>query len=137
MNKKIDTLEFELKLTNEISKKVYFQRTNQNKEFEFKDLVDGIYKLQVLNEDYKQNIFEIKFSQKLNQIFYVEKLCKYRENKSKVCPNCKSDKKVVPIFYGLTTGKFMKQNRNKYHFEGCEISNCDPSWYCKKDKLEF
>lgn len=43
--------------------------------------------------------------------------CNYRENKSSVFPKCKSDKKVLPIFYGLTTGKFMKKNKKKIILE--------------------
>jgi len=137
LTKKFYTPEFELKLTNLVNNKTYFQKTNQNREFEFKDLEKGNYQLQILNENYTQNVFQIELDKTLNRIFYIEKFCKYRENKSKICPNCKSDKNVVAIFYGLTTGKFMKKNINKYHFAGCEISNCDPKWYCKKDKLEF
>lgn len=63
--------------------------------------------------------------------------CNYRENKSSVCPKCKSDKKVLPIFYGLTTGKFMKKNKKKYYFGGCELTGCNPKWYCKTDQLKF
>lgn len=63
--------------------------------------------------------------------------CSYRENKSSVCPKCKSEKKVLPIFYGLTTGKFMKKNKNKFYFGGCELTGCDPKWYCKTDQLKF
>jgi len=137
LQKKFYTPEFELKLTNELNNKAYFQKTNQNREFEFQNLEKGTYKLQILNEDYKQNIFKIVFDKNLNKIFYAEKFCKYRLNKSKICPNCKSEKEVIPIFYGLTSGKFMKKNKNKYHFAGCEISNCDPKWFCKKNKLKF
>ena len=43
--------------------------------------------------------------------------CNYRENKSSVCPKCKSDKKVLPIFYGLTTGKFMKKTKINFILE--------------------
>ncbi|WP_312194978.1 hypothetical protein [Epilithonimonas vandammei] len=43
--------------------------------------------------------------------------CNYRENKSSVFPKCKSDKKVLPIFYGLTTGKFMKKKQKKIILE--------------------
>ncbi|QIG88662.1 hypothetical protein G6R40_02810 [Chryseobacterium sp. POL2] len=135
--KRHNTPEFELKLTNQSNNKIYFQKTNQNQEFEFKELEKGLYKLQILNEEYKENIFKIDLNKNINEIFYVEKFCQYRANKSKVCPNCISENDVIPIFYGLTTGRFMKKNKKKYHFAGCEISNCDPKWYCKKDKLEF
>ncbi len=63
--------------------------------------------------------------------------CGYRENKSSICPKCKGDKKVLPIFYGLAPGKFMKKNKNKFYFGGCELMGCDPKWYCKTDQLKF
>ncbi|KFC20465.1 hypothetical protein [Chryseobacterium sp. FH1] len=75
------------------------------------------------------------FSQKKGTIDTIN--CKYRENKVSICPICKTDKKVLSIFYGLTTTKFMKENKNKYYFEGCEITGCDPNWYCKTDDYKF
>jgi len=128
---------FNLKLINEKTKKELKTSTNQNGEFEFQNLENGMYKLTIQNDDYQQNEFNIDFNKNLSKTFFVEKFCKYRVNKSKVCSICKSDKNVVPIFYGLTTKKFMKKNKKKYHFAGCEISSCDPKWYCKTDKTEF
>ncbi len=63
--------------------------------------------------------------------------CHYTENKSSVCPICNTDKKVLSIFYGLTTKKFMRENKRKYYFGGCEITGCDPKWYCKTDNYKF
>lgn len=134
---RFDTQEFDLKLINQSSKKVHFLKAKQNKEFEVKNLEKGNYTLQILNEDYKLNVFKIDLNKNLNRIFYADKYCKYRINKSKICPRCKSDKEVIPIFYGLMPGNFMKVNKEKYYFAGCEITPCDPKWFCKKDKTQF
>ena len=63
--------------------------------------------------------------------------CSFRENQSSICPICKRDKNTLPIFYGLTTGKFYKKNRKKYYFGDCEITGCDPKYYCKTDNYKF
>lgn len=75
------------------------------------------------------------FSQKRSTIDTIN--CRYRENKSSICPICKTDKKVLPIFYGLTTLKFMRENKKKYYFGDCEITGCDPKYYCKTDHYKF
>lgn len=75
------------------------------------------------------------FSQKRSTIDTVN--CDYRKNENSICPICKKSKKVLPIFYGLTTGKFMKKNKKKYYFGGCELTGCDPKHYCKADNYKF
>jgi len=135
--RKIENTIFNLKLINEKTKEELTTTTNQNGEFEFQNLENGKYRLAIQNEEYQKNEFQIDFNKNLNKIFFAEKFCKYRINKSKTCPICKSDENVIPIFYGLTTTKFMKRNKKKYHFAGCETSSCDPKWYCKTDKTEF
>ena len=57
---------------------------------------------------------------------------KHRDNK--ICPICKKKNKVVPIIYGLTIGELDKKN---FYYAGCEITFCDPKWYCKRDKHKF
>lgn len=63
--------------------------------------------------------------------------CNLNASNGSICPICKTNKKVLPIFYGLVTTKFIKANKKKYHFGGCEISHFSPIWYCKTDRLEF
>jgi hypothetical protein len=54
--------------------------------------------------------------------------------KSKKCPFCGKKNKVVPIVYGLVIGE---QDVKRYYYAGCEITNCDPHWYCRRDKHKF
>lgn len=54
--------------------------------------------------------------------------------KNKTCPKCGKRKYVVPIVYGLPIGDL---DEERYYYAGCLITNCDPNWYCKKDKIKF
>ena len=105
--------------------------------FRFSNIENGDYQFTINNEFYDKNLFLIKISGDTSLNIFVKKFCQYHENKTSVCPKCKSSQKVVPIFYGLTTLDFMKKNKKKYHFAGCELSYCMPNWYCKRDRLEF
>ncbi|NOT52397.1 MAG: carboxypeptidase regulatory-like domain-containing protein [Chitinophagaceae bacterium] len=61
--------------------------------------------------------------------------CKYDDKKNDpTCPKCHKKNKVVPIVYGLPVGELDEDN---YYYAGCEISLCDPNWYCKRDKTKF
>jgi hypothetical protein len=68
--------------------------------------------------------------------------CQYDASlKNKICPTCKAKDAVIPILYGLPiaqNGKApAKDNGKKYILAGCEITGCDPHWYCKRDKIRF
>lgn len=66
--------------------------------------------------------------------------CFYNKNvKQKICPLCKKKDKVIPILYGLTVPKtgVPTFKYGEYEPAGCEISDCDPTWYCKRDNLRF
>ncbi len=128
---------FNLKLKNIETGNEYYSHANLDGKYVFENIQNGKYILNFTDNFYLNNQFEVKINGKTNADFYVSKYCKYNENKNGICPICKSKQDVIPIFYGLTTWKFEKKNRKKYHFKGCEISGCDPKWYCKKDQLEF
>jgi hypothetical protein len=70
------------------------------------------------------------------------KNCEYnRRGRNNMCPQCKRSDKVLPIRYGLAIpfyderGKIRKEPRS--HPGGCDVSDCDPGWYCERNKLEF
>ena len=61
--------------------------------------------------------------------------CKYdRSEKNKKCPICGKMDKVVPIVYGLPIGKLDEKN---FYYAGCEITMCDPNWFCKRNNYKF
>lgn len=129
---------FNLKLKSLETEKEYFSHTEIDGKYEFQNIRDGKYVLSVIyNNYYLNNQFTVNVNGDTTNNFFLTKYCRFSENKDGICPVCKSKQNVLPFFYGLTTGKFMKKNKNKYHFGGCEISGCDPKWYCKKDKFEF
>ncbi len=66
--------------------------------------------------------------------------CKYDWKKIEVfCDKCKSIKDVIPIKYGLMINMSFSPDikQEEFYSGGCEVSNCQPSWYCKKCKTEF
>jgi len=68
--------------------------------------------------------------------------CQYDASiKNKRCPTCKRKDNVIPILYGLPIAinnkDPAKDDGKKYILAGCEITGCDPHWYCKRDKTSF
>ena len=137
ISRKYDRVQFEIKLKKINSEKEYFSTSDMDGNFRFSNIENGDYQFTINNEFYDKNIFLIKINGDTSLNIFVKNFCQYHENKTSVCPKCKSSQKVVPIFYGLTTLDFMKKNKKKYHFAGCELSYCMPNWYCKRDRLEF
>ena len=135
--RKYDRVQFEIKLKKINSEKEYFSTSDMDGNFRFSNIENGDYQFTINNEFYDKKNFLIKINGDTSLNIFVKKFCQYHENKTSVCPKCKSSQKVVPIFYGLTTLDFMKKNKKKYHFAGCELSYCMPNWYCKRDRLEF
>lgn len=61
--------------------------------------------------------------------------CKYENGQeNNICPICNKSDKVVPIIYGLPVTRLDKK-RNYY--AGCIVSDCDPTWYCKRNEYKF
>jgi len=68
--------------------------------------------------------------------------CSYnRHVLNRTCPKCNKRDKVIPIKYGLRVPLYDKNgniiDEGEYRPRGCVVSDCDPSWYCKRDKVEF
>ena len=135
--RKYDRVLFEIKLKKINSEKEYFSTSDMDGNFRFSNIENGDYQFTINNEFYDKNIFLIKINGDTSLNIFVKKYCQYDENKTSICPICKSSQKVLPIFYGLTTLDFIQKNKKKYHFAGCEISYCMPKWYCRTDRLEF
>ena len=65
--------------------------------------------------------------------------CQYNlQGIDRKCPKCHKPDKVIPICYGLP---MYDENGNKIgpkcYSAGCMVSECDPSWYCERDKYKF
>ncbi|MEP0211806.1 MAG: carboxypeptidase-like regulatory domain-containing protein [Cellulophaga sp.] len=57
---------------------------------------------------------------------------------SKKCPIDGKTKNVIPILYGLPREKTIrKMKKGKVKLGGCEVTGCEPNWFCKEHKQEF
>ncbi len=62
----------------------------------------------------------------------------YEKTDSKKCPVDGISKNVIPILYGLPGRKLMrKMEKGKVKLGGCEVTGCEPNWFCKEHQLEF
>ena len=64
--------------------------------------------------------------------------CKYDSSfVSKKCPKCKKDDKAIPIVYGYADPESIKKDLTTFKIGGCIVSECQPRYYCKRDKLDY
>jgi hypothetical protein len=85
---------------------------------------------------------EMRESDTIKIDFPYSLTCKYDKSiENKTCPICKKQDEVIPISYGLISEESNKllegNNTNKYKSGGCVVSDCDPNWFCQRDKLDF
>ena len=118
-----------------------YQLTDAKGEFVFRNLNEGIYAIRVLPVAKKDTLFSnFKIPGdsviRLSYIIY----CQYDKAKNdKTCPVCKKSDKVIPISYGLPVyDPHKKESDNVETYNaGCEVTYCDPHWYCKRNKVSF
>ena len=72
--------------------------------------------------------------------FHYPKACPY-DYPAGFKPNCPLEgpgHKIVPIFYGLPSVQDQKRaNVGLIKLGGCEITGCDPGYYCQEHKQSF
>ncbi|WP_051947404.1 carboxypeptidase-like regulatory domain-containing protein [Muricauda sp. MAR_2010_75] len=62
----------------------------------------------------------------------------YQFTDSNKCPIDGSSKNVIPIIYGLPGKKLMrKMKKGKIKLGGCEVTGCEPNWFCVRHQKEF
>jgi len=62
----------------------------------------------------------------------------HEKTDSKNCPIDGVSKNVIPIVYGLPGKRLMRKMKNgKVKLGGCEVTGCEPNWYCAEHHLEF
>ena len=130
--------------------------TDSNGEFLLDSLREGIYTIKINYAGFRDSIISnitVKNAQSSTLTIYYPAPCRFDSNRNnKTCPICNKSNKVLPISYGLPvfTDKYGNdiQNRRKRnatirrfekerYFGGCEITGCDPNWYCKRCKYKF
>jgi len=62
----------------------------------------------------------------------------FEKANSKACPVDAKSKNVIPIVYGLPNRRTMrKMKKGKIKLGGCEVTGCEPYWFCKEHNKEF
>lgn len=112
--------------------------TDKNGDFKICNISPGTYNLRVGFIGYGDTIISnIKITSDtiINFKIVLPPICQYDKSfKNNTCPICHKKDSVVKIIYGLPIGPI---NENKYFYAGCIITDCDPNWYCKRDKNKF
>lgn len=129
---------------------------NENFEFKFENLKADTLKLSFSVRNYPTNkYYIIRLNE--NEIYTadisISPVCPYKNSEQKhECPKCGKKDKVIPIVYGLISsvyfvnqkgqkidknGKEITTKEKEYHSGGCVVSECQPNWYCGRDKTEF
>ena len=119
------------------------QLTDSNGICTFKMIDSGLYSISIISEFDSLKISEINVQNK--QITWLSSdltvYCQYKKSKhDNICPICHKNDKVLKITYGFMdfeNKKDLKEYNKKYYNGGCNISKCDPNWYCKRNKLKF
>ncbi|MBZ0327191.1 MAG: hypothetical protein K8F54_06260 [Altibacter sp.] len=111
---------------------------DENLNFEFHNVRTGAFEIWI--EPHSTYTYDFKSGNlKKDEIFEIEIpvafSCVYDQSENdKTCPICRKQNRVIPIRYGLVIGNGAGR---KYRVAGCIRTDCDPNWYCKRDKIEF
>jgi hypothetical protein len=110
--------------------------------FTINDVSPGIYSLTIVTIGFRNETKDsVKVSDNVTTAIELDFPfpCKYiYKNDEK--PKCISNHtdNIIPIIYGLPTGKTLKSAKKGLVFlGGCIVSDCDPRFYCKTHKLEL
>lgn len=114
--------------------------TDLDGNFKFEDVAKGRYTIKTFETTYGDSTFSIVVDQDLTlKIVILNKNCIYNKSlKDKTCPICHKKDKTIPIVYGLVIDSGNKKRKKKNYLNGgCKITNCDPNWFCERDKIKF
>ncbi|PKL78364.1 MAG: hypothetical protein CVV25_11930 [Ignavibacteriae bacterium HGW-Ignavibacteriae-4] len=128
------------------TKSVY---TDSSGNFEIQNIDSGLNYLNISFNWYDDSTLKdihVSDDKITDLIINYDSYCQYSKADS-LCPVCKKIDKVIPIEYGylvITKEEYEKRNdKNQkedlrtFKSGGCEISGCDPFWYCKRDSISF
>jgi len=114
--------------------------TDTNGRFKIEKLELGEYEIEFSLIGYgRPKVREVKIYQD-STIFIQINLaqCEYDYFGQPSCPICNKTDETIPIVYGEPAKRtLIKAKKGKIWLGGCTISNCDPHWYCKRDKINF
>ncbi len=122
-----------------------FALSDDDGNFLFDKIPVGIYSIKVTYIGYADTTlaeFKLMADSVVSINLNLPPPCKYDASiNNKTCPKCHKKNKVIPIRYGMLisiNGDDPLKNEGKtFKLGGCNISYCDPHWYCKRDKIKF
>jgi hypothetical protein len=120
-----------------VSKTNHTVQSDLNGYFVFRGYPSGKYVivLSSLGATARQITVDVQQTDDTARVFIFQDTCMYDvKGKNKNCPVCHKRNRVIPIVYGLPIGELDEFN---YYYAGCEVSDCDPKWFCKRDNTKF
>jgi hypothetical protein len=109
---------------------------NSDLTFEFENLEVGTFELWIEPYSKYSIILESGTLDKDEILIFeipVAFSCEYDQSENdKTCPICQKQNRVIPVEYG-----FINSKPQKSYTLGCIKTDCDPNWYCKRDKHLF
>jgi len=109
---------------------------DENLSFEFQNIKPGNFEIWIephskYTYDFKSGI--LKPNENLKIEIPVAFSCIYDQSENdKTCPNCQKQNRVIPVVFGL-----LSYSTRKYYHLGHLRTDCEPNWYCKRDKTLF
>ena len=117
---------------------------NDSGYFQFESVPHGVYSLSVTQIGYRiVSVHDIHVKDgspvRVSVQFPYPSPCPYHYT-ADFKPECARGHtdNVIPIVYGLPGKRMMKKaKRGKVHLSGCNVTACDPKFYCVTHQLEF
>ena len=116
-------------------------QTDINGTFEIPELAEGKYDLVLeaigYGKDTIQNVIVNNNSITEVTLGLPAGKC-HQKTSSKKCPIDGKSKNVILILYGLPRERTIrKMKKGKVKLGGCEVTGCEPNWFCKEHSQEF
>ena len=117
--------------------------TDINGYFKIDSVPPGRHLVSVVYVGYSDTSFfvNVHTNQTTNVYLVLPKPCKYDKSENDMtCPKCNKRDKAIPIVYGELI--FTDSTKTREWFEnnypgGCVVTECDPHWFCTRDKTKF
>ncbi|WP_177189681.1 carboxypeptidase-like regulatory domain-containing protein [Hymenobacter actinosclerus] len=114
--------------------------SDENGSFRILNIPAGTYQLKVECIGYQDTTFQVNVVADevtaLNVNFPIG--CHVLNHKGKTCPYCHKSDEAIPVVYGMPDERTLRRAKaGKLKLAGCNMTGCDPKWYCKRDEKKF
>ncbi|HEY0751584.1 MAG TPA: carboxypeptidase-like regulatory domain-containing protein [Chitinophagaceae bacterium] len=109
--------------------------------FDFRYLESGTYTIEINSPGSRSLIDTVRvhtsFETAVNLVYPIPCEYVYKKGGVPACINGHKDQ-IIPILYGLPTPEGIKKSKKgKLFLGGCEVTDCDPQYYCKIHKRKL